>query len=186
MRFLHIGNRYYDPGLGRFLQRDPIGIGGGRNVYLYSVSPARRIDPSGTTSWIGGAIDTVVDAMDAIDKFIDDFVNGKLFGGTAATSGAATIANYTYRIRGVGPVANPVTAVTAGAYIGWNAGKGIYNGAVGPGFNWVEDRILNWPPGPPGYPLPKTRPPFPPGPRPPDYCNRCHGRPELPVLRCGR
>jgi RHS repeat-associated protein len=46
--FLHVGHRYYDPATGRFLQRDPIGIGGGANVYLYaSGSPTRGVDPEG-------------------------------------------------------------------------------------------------------------------------------------------
>ncbi len=34
--FLHVGARYYDPATGRFLQRDPIGIRGGTNVYSYA------------------------------------------------------------------------------------------------------------------------------------------------------
>ncbi|UCE61840.1 MAG: hypothetical protein JSU63_08880, partial [Phycisphaerales bacterium] len=33
--FMHVGARYYDPVIGRFLQRDPIGIEGGLNVYEY-------------------------------------------------------------------------------------------------------------------------------------------------------
>jgi len=56
--FLHVGARYYDPAAGRFLQRDPIGIEGGANVYVYvRDSPVNTIDPSGLigfemgTSW---------------------------------------------------------------------------------------------------------------------------------------
>jgi RHS repeat-associated protein len=46
--FLHVGARYYDPATGRFLQRDPIGIGGGPNVYQYvSNQPTLAVDPSG-------------------------------------------------------------------------------------------------------------------------------------------
>jgi RHS repeat-associated protein len=46
--FLHVGHRYYDPSTGRFLQRDPIGVGDGPNVYLYvSANPLIFVDPSG-------------------------------------------------------------------------------------------------------------------------------------------
>jgi RHS repeat-associated protein len=46
--YLHVGHRYYDPATGRFLQRDPIGIGGGFNVYAYvGGRPTLRVDPSG-------------------------------------------------------------------------------------------------------------------------------------------
>jgi RHS repeat-associated protein len=46
--FLHVGHRYYDPATGRFLQRDPIGIGGGTNVYAYVENRASsEVDPMG-------------------------------------------------------------------------------------------------------------------------------------------
>jgi RHS repeat-associated protein len=46
--FLHVGARYYHPGSGRFLQRDPIGIHGGFNTYGYTGNrPSARIDPGG-------------------------------------------------------------------------------------------------------------------------------------------
>jgi RHS repeat-associated protein len=51
--FLHVGARYYDPASGRFLQRDPIGIRGGVNVYAYVESiPTDFSDPSG----LGGGL----------------------------------------------------------------------------------------------------------------------------------
>jgi RHS repeat-associated protein len=50
--FLHVGARYYDPSSGRFLQRDPVGIRGGLNVYGYvRQSPASHIDPLGLWDW---------------------------------------------------------------------------------------------------------------------------------------
>jgi RHS repeat-associated protein len=46
--YLHVGARYYDPSSGRFLQRDPIGIAGGGNVYQYVKEiPTSSIDPLG-------------------------------------------------------------------------------------------------------------------------------------------
>jgi len=56
--FLHVGARYYDPATGRFLQRDPIGIAGGLNVYEYALGiPTIGVDPDGEF-WniIGGAL----------------------------------------------------------------------------------------------------------------------------------
>ncbi|MFO0973776.1 MAG: RHS repeat-associated core domain-containing protein [Phycisphaerae bacterium] len=45
---LHVGARWYWPETGRFLQRDPIGVGGGLNTYIYaSESVLDEIDPSG-------------------------------------------------------------------------------------------------------------------------------------------
>jgi len=41
--------RWYDPGLGRFLSEDPIGISGGLNLYVFSTDdPINGADPAGT------------------------------------------------------------------------------------------------------------------------------------------
>ena len=46
--YLHVGYRYYDPSVGRFLQRDAVGIAGGLNVYEYVRSmPTVALDPDG-------------------------------------------------------------------------------------------------------------------------------------------
>jgi RHS repeat-associated protein len=44
--------RFYDSLVGRFTQRDPIGINGGLNLYAYTQnSPSNAIDPSGLVCW---------------------------------------------------------------------------------------------------------------------------------------
>ncbi len=45
---IHIGARWYDAKIGRFLQRDPIGLAGGLNSYAYCASdPLSALDPDG-------------------------------------------------------------------------------------------------------------------------------------------
>ena len=45
---IYMRNRYYDPGTGRFTQRDPIGLAGGINQYGYAGGdPVNRSDPFG-------------------------------------------------------------------------------------------------------------------------------------------
>ncbi|MCX7064753.1 MAG: RHS repeat-associated core domain-containing protein, partial [Proteobacteria bacterium] len=48
--------RDYDPGIGRYVESDPIGLRGGLNTYLYARANALRYsDPRGLDAWIGGS-----------------------------------------------------------------------------------------------------------------------------------
>ena len=48
----HVGARWYQPDTGRFIMRDPIGIEGGLNVYLYGNNdPVAGVDPDGESWW---------------------------------------------------------------------------------------------------------------------------------------
>ncbi|MCC6361484.1 MAG: RHS repeat-associated core domain-containing protein [Phycisphaerales bacterium] len=48
----HIGARWYQPDVGRFVQRDPIGLEGGLNVYAYVENePLHSVDPLGLRTW---------------------------------------------------------------------------------------------------------------------------------------
>nr|WP_320077544.1 RHS repeat-associated core domain-containing protein [Acinetobacter shaoyimingii] len=40
-------NRYYSPYVGRFVSKDPIGLLGGSNVYVYATNPLAWVDPLG-------------------------------------------------------------------------------------------------------------------------------------------
>lgn len=49
----HIGSRWYQPDVGRFVQRDSVGLDAGLNVYVYCFnSPLVLIDPTGNDSVI--------------------------------------------------------------------------------------------------------------------------------------
>ncbi|KVF74560.1 hypothetical protein WS75_16085 [Burkholderia sp. FL-7-2-10-S1-D7] len=59
--------RYYDPSSGRFISKDPIGLAGGINAYVYGPNPVGWIDPLGLMGKpiLGG---TPKDAQKAVNK----------------------------------------------------------------------------------------------------------------------
>lgn len=73
--YQHVGARYYDPGSGRFLQRDPIGIRGGSNVYGYVFNmPTIGIDPDGKFIFtfagiVIGIVSTVAAVVEAVTAY---------------------------------------------------------------------------------------------------------------------
>ncbi len=100
--------RYYDPGVGRFITKDPIGFEGGVNPYLYTGNnPVNRIDPLGL-DWIddlanfsAGMGDTItwggtrwirqqLGSDDAVDKCSSFYKGGEWagYGWDAAFGGA--------------------------------------------------------------------------------------------------
>lgn len=46
-------HRYYSPEQGRYITRDPVGLAGGWNVYLYPLNPVGYIDPLGLSAFSG-------------------------------------------------------------------------------------------------------------------------------------
>ncbi|VWC18269.1 sugar-binding protein [Burkholderia diffusa] len=46
-------HRYYDPEVGRFISKDPIGYAGGHNLYVYPLNPVTWSDPLGLTAGDG-------------------------------------------------------------------------------------------------------------------------------------
>ncbi len=63
--------RYYDPGIGRYINADPIGQAGGANVFRYAESnPMVRVDPRGLNSIAEFAINT----NQGLAAFADGFI----------------------------------------------------------------------------------------------------------------
>ena len=109
----HLGARWYQPDIGRFVQRDPIGIRGGLNVFAYAIlTPTVFVDPDG------------MDIFSGIDDVLDGGINGYPGGGVGAGCGLGAALNFKYRL-GIGSVVNRTGVIGAGAWIGWNTGKFI-------------------------------------------------------------
>jgi RHS repeat-associated protein len=47
--------RYYEPGAGRFVSQDPIGLAGGSNLHLFAPNPLNWLDPLGLNKKKSGA-----------------------------------------------------------------------------------------------------------------------------------
>jgi RHS repeat-associated protein len=118
-------NRYYDPGIGRYISADPIGQAGGINVYNYALNnPANLTDPTGqlppliAAALLGGALGGTLGGLgeylanvaagcegeDRFDGVAEAAGVGLLLGGGGAAVGVAASA-----------ALGPAGAVVAGA-----------------------------------------------------------------------
>ncbi len=73
-----MGHRYYDPGTGRFLTRDPIGYGGGMNLYGFADdNPVNESDPNGTDVGSPGFFESLIPVWGSGRETVHDYQNGK-------------------------------------------------------------------------------------------------------------
>ena len=87
-----MGHRYYDAGTGRFLTRDPLGYGGGINLYGFTGNnPVNEMDPDGTQTPSGGNPDD--DSINAFYANKRNVLSGINKGAGIAKAGAGVVAN---------------------------------------------------------------------------------------------
>ena len=141
-----LGHRYYDPGAGRFLNRDPEGMEGGINLYAYCTNnPVNKSDPSG---------------LNAVTMFTPEQL--KEWGGLYFENSTAVNETALNAAKGVAAIAGTGgTLTTASALLGTGAGATVLAatgvvavGAVGAyvGYNYVGLPLANALYGPGTYP----------------------------------
>ncbi len=93
LELYHVRHRVYDPRLGRWLQRDPLGYAAGSNLYSYVMNqPGRFVDPLGL--WLEEYSTPLVNSDSVLDQVVGWGVG--LAGGAAegAMNGVTMIADH--------------------------------------------------------------------------------------------
>jgi len=131
--------RDFDPGIGRYVKSDPLGLRGGLNTYAYAYSsPLRRIDPSGLITWSGDVFTAAV-AIGAVDIYTlksecacgyEYVVRVKAYSGGLGRG--ATLTGSSVELKDTESCPDP--EVLVGDYFRVSAG---FAGGVGIGFNYI-------------------------------------------------
>lgn len=127
---LYRRNRYYDPLTGQFTQEDPIGLGGGANLYGFAQSdPVNLSDPFGLCPWCLGAI--AGGALAIIDVALDP--NEKLFSkrGLLKVGTSTVIGGLSGGLSVVGQSTVRGTAAVLTGQAALGAGEAIVTSAIG-------------------------------------------------------
>jgi RHS repeat-associated protein len=140
--FAHIGFRYYDPEVGRFLERDPIAIDGGLNVYEYTrSSPVSLIDASGLITIGVGAEGSMY-----IPLYVVSFEASVHVGWGPGGFSCGALATFGFGPGfGFGGGGNLLGTVTPAGSVGQLTGPGGQAGVSPPGGGAI------WGTAPPGY-----------------------------------
>ena len=143
-------HRYYDPGTGRYISADPIGLRGGINLYAYVHNdPVNWVDPWGL--WGGKEEITqssgVVDSMkDIIRTDFDRVVNPNRYGENARVNTVGQYAGTAIITGTIGTAAAWQYGLEYSPYIGTFIGEAAMDivGTGQPGYYALAEKIYGW------------------------------------------
>jgi RHS repeat-associated protein len=137
-QFIDFGFRWYDPDVGRFTQRDPIGVAGGLNLYEYCYgNPVNLLDPWGLYWLCGGRVGLCparVGLLETVEDYALGIGLGVLSGATDAMKRGESIGTGAIAGGIGGGVAAAVTQVFSGLPASFGGYATLGGAAAGTGY----------------------------------------------------